>query len=1654
MESSAHVGKHGQDVPSPRVLHGEAARESLCKRSTHDKPFRQSAGRIKRAKDSSEFIRVPRKTAEPLLDRPATSHDDDPNARHFTVANVGAGGTLYLMPARAPPPAFSQSPLTPPDIDDSEPGPEDMFGARQSNISVSWTPRLDKIGGFDHATQVPRPPLNLAKSQPKQQRPRSASFSTLNERGSKHGRSSTTDLNGLQVLVNGRDHASRPKSSFDLSGGFLDLQIPHYRIGTPRFSERGTAYLHNSTYTSNTTNNDQDARSSTLFPHQPGLVHGPTNSTRNSTVPYLHPSVGAARYSPNSSRIHAAPASKSPTDGGITPAMYDRIEARPNDPAIVRYNRLNGKIAHATPARLVAQITSALFLDYELLSDFFLTFRNFLLCRDLLEYLIARLLWALGTDTDVGRVVRVRTFVALRHWILNYFGDDFALDINLRRRLCTMVNDISASLQARPDKGGTDINIIGELKKCWRRTCALFWPIEDALTACAEAEISPGGDAEEMPQTPEGSPTRLKDPRVSRPDFRRVSESVEVPADAVYPGRESVFPMFGVDGSRAVRKASIPASPLSVASLQVLSCSVPFLRNIRPSAKVSDRNGIARHVGQKNPPLSGRPGSRASHQHKRSGSFSDALRDDRATLQFNKAESIDIRALPAIAFTGGLVRGLLLQPSPPNLNFLVPLSPGMDQRMAHFDGIEDSYFRDRSAQQNLGVKRIVGDMRRALSSRRRNDSPHRSNRSGHSSDSRSSADMVTGAKSTQQSAWQKLRGPPRVDLLGATVSASYKDAFHDVDLPSPPEERGEQRLPISVAGDEGDNARATSHSLRPLPPRLERLDSHVTAGSRSIVIMDDTGIPPVPTDFAWRALPAHHSVSSGMMNPQPLFNRSQEGLQPGKKRVGTGMQASAGASSLPETPLDEAWNPDHSTSMHDLLTPWKSDDYGNPVDSPALSTDSDDIDDEGLDMPPVGHTLRRRPGGDLKAADHVHSLELPARPYTSGSYSTAYSRYPSSGHELFGTHFSGQFSGPGSMRLPSQFSPDRHYYSRASEQMSPTQMSPSQAAPESLAGKDEPVSLLATHSSQPSLRPSFRLHANNLAQLPNSPQVGGIEDALAKLEGKTGTPNGSTFSIPTLSEEFAALERQDQEQGPSETPVMSMSGGSSTPVQEYPPNSPSTDVQGASIFHLSCSDVMGDDRGYSMGTTGTYPRSDAQDSAAPALPLSPKGSQLPARVLASPKPVSPSQKSVTFVEQIRREAQENEQTQSPGKSSSRKSSNVQSSFLLDDNESLSDISTEIAENSGDDNTHMQSFFFDDTIEDGGNLLPRPAYADPPPTPPSASGAPFDRPPTRSAHSTKAPGPAPLRPQVLQPSPQLKEAQSAPGLLSPNLDKRMQLPPGQDVCLRRSRTSPGLGRAAHLPFVLAFESEVIAEQLTIIEKDALDEVDWKDLISLNWHQAPPHVRNWVDYLKQDNNTGVDIVVARFNLVVKWVVSECLLTETLSDRARCITKYIHIAIHCFRFRNYASMYQITLALLSADLARLHRTWALVAPAEKHKLARLEKLCQPVRNFHNLRTEMESTGAESGCIPFIGLYTHDLMFNAQKPARIDPVPPAKEPLINFERYQTAATIVKSLLRLIEASARYVFHPHPEVLSRCLWLAALEDGEIVARSRSIEAP
>lgn len=87
----------------------------------------------------------------------------------------------------------------------------------------------------------------------------------------------------------------------------------------------------------------------------------------------------------------------------------------------------------ATIERWIAQLTSD--LNYDELLIFFLTYRTYVSAVDLGHLLICRFHWALGESTNcrddaekvekTARIVRVRTFTAIRYWLLTFFDVDF-----------------------------------------------------------------------------------------------------------------------------------------------------------------------------------------------------------------------------------------------------------------------------------------------------------------------------------------------------------------------------------------------------------------------------------------------------------------------------------------------------------------------------------------------------------------------------------------------------------------------------------------------------------------------------------------------------------------------------------------------------------------------------------------------------------------------------------------------------------------------------------------------------------------------------------------------------------------------------------------------------------------------------------------------------------------------------------------------------------------------------------------------------------------------------------------------------------------------------------------------------------------------------
>ncbi|KAI9158608.1 Guanine nucleotide exchange factor LTE1 [Paramyrothecium foliicola] len=1674
-------------------------------------------------------------------------------ARQFTVANVGNNGRIYLRPSIRPaqqkgPQSNFVFPLTPPGT-----AGLDVFSKTSADIDdgseLLWTPTPG-------TSPLPREGYRFPES-PDQARPtnhrRAVSDTTIRESNA----AKDTDTGALKVVISKPMDEARPRTMEDVDLAHpptLDINIPSWRLGTPRFSLKGTPLIRGSSYA---TTEDIHSSNASVLNHPPPVPPLPipllsplTPLSPNALLsPHLDSlysaQIGSPRY-PSSIPSRPMRPTYMSARPVIEPAMFDELTFKPtcDDKSLVRYSPHTGAVTAATPSRLVAEITSPTFLDYELISDFFLTFRAFLDSQDLLRMLVARLRWAMSRTDETGTVVRVRTFVALRHWILNYFMDDFVIDYGLRVTFCNLLNDFVSELSQDGKARKVQIKILAELKKCWRRVCAHYWDgpaFDDGLGP--EVVIAPGGiaghrDPDLDPsfwEKPYPGPPRLESPLLETGAgdiasfYAEVAKAGQV-GETIQPANRPRTPENQI-ATDAVQELG-PTSPLSLASLEVVSCSFPTL-SMKNGPPVQNQPLNAHpipstSVYNQSGPVATTPktliGKRVRPGHKRDNSLSDSMRE----RGLDKISFKDKEFLLSIPFAGSLVRGNFLPPGQAFVDVAPSSESAATQRLTTvFRSTSDDMLKDKApggAMSAHGMRKLIAGVRRAIGSRNQGSIPTQTSLTDITpiGPRGATTNRLPGTAVVPQElpAHEDTRPPVRVDLLGAEVAEDFKKAVREEvvaeamrqGLPPPPPAETELaprgNTDYSVAHMES----STFDSLPQNRKHRAASSTDLTTGSKSIFIVDATGssasrpqisevssmrqsvetltdaflphggdptppntppepsrggtprrssyllnqhmiMPPIPQEPLPQSFPGRETLGQGYGTQAPLgVIRSSASTVRRQPRLseGTFRMHMRNKSSRSQRTLHSSGHRRHA-SFSSGVTPSSV----RSFEATTFSEDSMLSHQFDVQMPHPLRVLRRRPGGNLRAASNINQLDpvtLP-RSRSVGSLTT----YSESIRDSYDVH------------RQSNLTEDRNDTVNASAEMRQEVFSVGQLAER----QPKPMtSLFSTHSSKPIMRPSFEAEAKKLAQIPDDDDDdGGIEAALLKLEGKftkkksadrsadSGSSSGtdSTFSIKRKEVAKPPLISATGRQEKIEHRHLHINEETTEPESRREAEVPSP---GKSVLNLDFAQrpATGARSFLSEGSQESY-------SSIPLLDrdlVDNRGDQSskewanrsilqgsddefgPDDDMVEPltaRPENAARLSFTFIHKTDSMVEIAPKQRTPDEAEKQ-------SFLDDDSGNDTDLSSELSL----DDFHTAST--EDVYRPPSKFkLPVHPLGSPALTAKNQSDSPlgiFQQPRQTSlanAQATRHSAPKPvihkplaLTPETTPTAPQ-DLALDSPGLRTPTANTPRVLKSQQDNSRRYS---------VHLPFILAFDSDILAQQFTLIEKDALIEIDWKELIDMTWKHAPnTDSRSWVDFLKNSDAHGVEVVIARFNLMVKWAVSEIVLTQHVEERARCIIKLIHIARHCRRYRNFATLAQLTIALTSSEVERLTRTWTLVPDHDLKTLRELEALVTPMRNFYNLRAEMEM-GSDFGCIPFVGIYTHDLLYNAQRPSEIASSP-STPPLVNFERCRIAAVVVKTLLRLLEASTRYDFKPIEGITERCLWIGALTNEEIRRRSETL---
>ncbi|KAF9486355.1 ras GEF [Pholiota conissans] len=166
--------------------------------------------------------------------------------------------------------------------------------------------------------------------------------------------------------------------------------------------------------------------------------------------------------------------------------------------------------------------------------------------------------------------------------------------------------------------------------------------------------------------------------------------------------------------------------------------------------------------------------------------------------------------------------------------------------------------------------------------------------------------------------------------------------------------------------------------------------------------------------------------------------------------------------------------------------------------------------------------------------------------------------------------------------------------------------------------------------------------------------------------------------------------------------------------------------------------------------------------------------------------------------------------------------------------------------------------------------------------------------------------------------------------------------------------------AHKGDLLKLDPVDLAEQLALWEQALYVKVTPQECLSYAKTQSGPEVAGLYAFCSTHDN------------LVAWVKASILNHEILGKRSDTVDFWIKVAEKCRLLNNIASMSAIIIALSSADITRLHLTWAHVN--RKASLETLLRYNEPTGGFAGYRSILQN--AEGPCVPFITMYLTDII------------------------------------------------------------------------------
>uniref|UniRef100_A0A6B2KYJ5 Ras-GEF domain-containing protein n=1 Tax=Arcella intermedia TaxID=1963864 RepID=A0A6B2KYJ5_9EUKA len=223
---------------------------------------------------------------------------------------------------------------------------------------------------------------------------------------------------------------------------------------------------------------------------------------------------------------------------------------------------------------------------------------------------------------------------------------------------------------------------------------------------------------------------------------------------------------------------------------------------------------------------------------------------------------------------------------------------------------------------------------------------------------------------------------------------------------------------------------------------------------------------------------------------------------------------------------------------------------------------------------------------------------------------------------------------------------------------------------------------------------------------------------------------------------------------------------------------------------------------------------------------------------------------------------------------------------------------------------------------------------------------------------------------------------------------------------------------------------MAQQLTIVDWEIFQQVQFSELSALKWTREKVHIfaQNILNLLR------------RVNQISFWVASFILVQETIQDRVKAIMKMTGLATALIDIKNYNSLMGVLAGLGLTCVSRLKRTFDALPKKTNEKLKRMAHFQDPAGGFRFLRNYTKDNGA---LLPYLGTYLSDLV-NMEENA--DTVEVAGVSLINFYKYQMISKSINTLLQ--HSSTSLTFEKQSTLHTFLSSLPTLSESELYKMS------